>query len=109
MVYLEKWREAFERHGQRIGRTTIECLPSLASENRTAVKILIDAELPTVITFKCTSEGASEFHVSNRIIKSVRNRCVKKFLGDGVQVDRKRDGGIGPKLNGDFVVFWRGS
>ena len=68
---LETWRVVSERHGLKISRTKTEYLPSPKNYTETAVKI-IDAELPTVTSFKYlgsifTSEGGSQADVTNRI------------------------------------------
>ena len=48
---LETWRVVLERHGLKISRTKTEYLPSPTNDSETTVNI-VDAELPTVTSFK---------------------------------------------------------
>ena len=86
---LETWRVVFERHGLKISRTKTEYLPSPTNDSETTVK-LVDAELPTVTSFKYlgslfTSEGGSQADVNNRI----RIGWMKWKEVSGVICDRK--------------------
>ena len=86
---LETWRVVFERHGLKISRTKTEYLPSPTNDTETTVK-LVDAELPTVTSFKYlgslfTSEGGSQADVNNRI----RIGWMKWKEVSGVMCDRK--------------------
>ena len=86
---LETWRVVFERHGLKISRTKTEYLPSPTNYTETTVK-LVDAELPTVTSFKYigslfTSEGGSQADVNNRI----RIGWMKWKEVSGVMCDRK--------------------
>ena len=68
---LETWRVVFERHWLKISRTKTEYLPIPTNDTGTRVKI-VDAELPTVTSFKYlgslfSSEGGSQADVINRI------------------------------------------
>ena len=69
---METRRVVFERHGLKISSTNTAYLPSPTNDTETTVKI-VDAELPTVISFKYigsifTREGGSQADVNNRII-----------------------------------------
>ena len=86
---LETRRVVFERHGLMISRTKTEYLPSPTNDTETTVK-LVDAELPTVTSFKYigslfTSEGGSQADVNNRIIIG----WMKWKEVSGVMCDRK--------------------
>ena len=86
---LETWRVVFERHGLKISRTKTEYLPSPTNDTETTVK-LVDAELPTVTSFKYlgslfTSEGGSQADPNNRI----RIGWMKWKEVSGVMCDRK--------------------
>ena len=86
---LETWRVVFERHGLKISRTKTEYLSSPTNDTETIVKI-VDAELPTVTSFKYlgsifTSEGGSQADVNNRI----RIGWMKWKEVSGVMCDRK--------------------
>ena len=68
---LETWRVVFESHGLKISRTNTDYFPSTANDTETTVKI-VDAELPTVTSFKYlrslfTREGGSQADVNSRI------------------------------------------
>ena len=68
---LEAWRVVFERRGLKISRTKTEHLPSPTNDTEATIKS-VDAELPTVTSFKYigslfTSEGGSQADVNNRI------------------------------------------
>ena len=69
---METQRVVFQSHRLNIWRTKTEYLPSPTNDTETTVKI-VDAELPTVTSFKClgslvTSEGGSQADVNNMII-----------------------------------------
>ena len=86
---LETWRVVFERHGLKISRTKTVYLLSPTNDTETTVK-LVDAELPTVTSFKYlgslfTSEGGSQADVNNRI----RIGWMKWKEVSGVMCDRK--------------------
>ena len=86
---LDTWRVVFERHGLKISRTKTEYLPSPTNDTETTVK-LVDAELPTVTSFKYlgslfTREGGSQADVNNRI----RIGWMKWKEVSGMMCDRK--------------------
>ena len=70
---LETWRVVFESHGLKISRTKTEYLPSPTNDTGTTLTVkIVDAELPTVTSFKYlgslfTSEEGSQADVKNRI------------------------------------------
>ena len=94
---LETLIVVFERHGLKISRTNTEYLPSLTNETETTVTI-VDAELPTVTSFKYlgslfTTEGGSHADV-NRI----RIWWMKWKEVSGVMCDRKMPVGVKDKV-----------
>ena len=66
---LETWRVVFESHWLKICRTKTEYLPSPTNDTETTVKI-VDAEMPTVTSFKNTSGHCSRVREAHRLMST---------------------------------------